>query len=257
MNIYTEPAREIPMLPAVEVDPGASLERLLELSHDANAAVRFNPVRALAASEVPPQTEGHVGPPLVGVPFFRPSASEGPTGKSESAVLAEQLNAASVTPPCPGREVLGPVIVQEGRVIHCALRLVDEQRETGSAFFRELFPHLRAHGQTRFMVDSDGHNGAVLDRFIDLGMNGLFPFEVAAGYDIREVRKQYPRFFIWGGLDKRVLNGSRDDIKREVMEKVPAVWASGGFIPSLDHSCQPCPQENFEYYLELLRGLCK
>jgi hypothetical protein len=86
----------------------------------------------------PDVTEGLVGPPLVGVPFFRPSASEGPTGKSEHAVLAEQLTAASVTPPCPGREVLGPVIVQKGRVIHCALRLLDEQRETGSAFLREV-----------------------------------------------------------------------------------------------------------------------
>jgi uroporphyrinogen decarboxylase len=122
-------------------------------------------------------------------------------------------------------------------------------------YYRELFAHLRAHGFTRFMLDSDGHNGPILDRFIDLGMNGLFPFEAAAGYDIREVRKRYPRFFIWGGIDKRVLNGSRDDIKREVMEKVPEVWASGGFIPSLDHSCQPCPQANFEYYLELVRGL--
>lgn len=53
-------------------------------------------------------------------------------------ILAEQLNAASMTPPCPGREVLGPVIVQHGRVIHCALRLFDEQRETGSAYLREV-----------------------------------------------------------------------------------------------------------------------
>jgi hypothetical protein len=122
-------------------------------------------------------------------------------------------------------------------------------------YYRELFAHLRGHGQTRFLLDSDGHNGLILDRFIELGMNGLYPFEIAAGYDIREVRKRYPRFFIWGGVDKRVLNGTRDDIRREVLEKVPEVWASGGFIPSLDHSCQPCAQENFEYYLELLRGL--
>ena len=122
-------------------------------------------------------------------------------------------------------------------------------------YYRELFAHLRGRGQTRFLLDSDGFNGLVLDRFVDLGMNGLFPFEVAAGYDIREVRKRYPRFMIWGGLDKRVLNGTRDQIRREVLEKVPAVWESGGFIPSLDHACQPCPQANFEYYLELLRGL--
>ena len=32
-------------------------------------------------------------------------------------------------------------------------------------------------------------------------------------------------------------------------------WESGGYIPSLDHACQPCPQENFEYYLGLVRSL--
>jgi uroporphyrinogen-III decarboxylase len=122
-------------------------------------------------------------------------------------------------------------------------------------YYRKLFAHLRTHGQTRFLLDSDGHNGPVLDRFIELGMNGLFPFEAAAGYDIRDVRRRYPRFVIWGGIDKRVLNQSKAAIRREIMEKVPPVWKSGGFIPSLDHACQPCPQENFEYYLEILRGL--
>ncbi|MBS3762566.1 MAG: hypothetical protein KGZ25_04580 [Planctomycetes bacterium] len=122
-------------------------------------------------------------------------------------------------------------------------------------YYRELFAHLRKHGQTRLMLDSDGQNGRVLDCFIELGMNGLFPFEVAAGYDVREVRKRHPRFVIWGGIDKRVLNATRDDIKEEVMAKVPQVWEQGGYFPSLDHACQPCPQENFEYYLRLVRSL--
>lgn len=122
-------------------------------------------------------------------------------------------------------------------------------------YYRDLLGFLRGRGLSRLAVDSDGYNGPILDRFIDLGINGFFPYEVAAGNDIRTIRKRYPRLFIWGGLDKRVLNGSKDDIKREVMDKVPEVWASGGFIPSLDHSCQRCPQENFEYYLEILRGL--
>lgn len=124
-----------------------------------------------------------------------------------------------------------------------------------SPYYRELFAHLRANAQHRFMLDSDGNNGVILERFIELGMNGLFPFEVAAGCDAIEFRKTHPRFFIWGGIDKRVLIRSKEEIKREIMEKVPVLWESGGFIPSLDHSVPPCPQENFEYYLELTRGL--
>jgi len=122
-------------------------------------------------------------------------------------------------------------------------------------YYRELFAHLKAHGQRRFMLDSDGNNGLVLDRFIELGMNALFPFEVAAGYDVVEFRKQHPDFVIWGGIDKRVLLGSKEDIKQEIMSKVPVLLESGGYMPSLDHSVPPCHQENFEYYLELVRSL--
>jgi len=121
-------------------------------------------------------------------------------------------------------------------------------------YYQDVMAELRTLGQHRFILDSDGHNGAVLDRFIELGVNGLFPFEVAAGYDIRQIRKMYPRFFIWGGLDKRVLLEDRDAIEREVAEKVPAVWESGGFIPAVDHAVPPCPQENFEFLLERTRS---
>jgi hypothetical protein len=39
------------------------------------------------------------------------------------------------------------------------------------------------------------------------------------------------------------------------MCKVPMLLESGGYMPSLDHSVPPCPQENFEYYLDLVRSL--
>lgn len=121
-------------------------------------------------------------------------------------------------------------------------------------YYRELFSHLKRYGQKRFLLDSDGNNGIILERFIELGMNGLFPFECAAGYDIVEFRKTHPDFVIYGGIDKRVLFGNKEDIKKEVMKKVPVVWETGGFIPSIDHSVPPCPQENFEYLIECVRS---
>jgi hypothetical protein len=122
-------------------------------------------------------------------------------------------------------------------------------------YYRELFSHLRGRGQRRFMLDSDGNNGLVLERFVDMGMNGLFPFEVAAGCDAIEFRSRHPEFVIWGAIDKRTLLKTKEDVKREVMSKVPVLWEQGGYIPCLDHSLMPCPQENFEYYLELVRSL--
>jgi len=124
-----------------------------------------------------------------------------------------------------------------------------------ASYYRELFAHLRRYGQKRFLLDSDGNNGIILERFMNLGMNGLFPFECAADYDIVKFRKKHPDFVIYGGIDKRVLFGTREEIKREVMKKVPQVWETGGFIPSIDHSVPPCPQENLEYLISCIRGL--
>lgn len=122
-------------------------------------------------------------------------------------------------------------------------------------YYKELFLHFKMYGQKRFLLDSDGNNGIILERFMDLGMNGLFPFECAAGYNIVEFRKKHPGFVIYGGIDKRMLFKTKEDIKIEVMEKVPPVWESGGFIPSIDHAVPPCPQENFEYLVDCIRGL--
>lgn len=122
-------------------------------------------------------------------------------------------------------------------------------------YYRELFAHFRGHGLRRFMLDSDGNNGEILERFVELGMNGMYPFEQAAGCNVLAFRKRHPGFFIWGAMDKRVLLKTKEDIEREVMEKAPDLWETGGFIPSIDHSVPPCPQGNFEYFLELVRAL--
>jgi len=124
-------------------------------------------------------------------------------------------------------------------------------------YYRELFAHLKQCGQSRFMLDSDGNNGLVLERFAELGMNGLFPFEAAAGCDALEFRRRHPRFFVWGTIDKRVLLRTKEDVRREMLKKIPPLWEQGGFIPAIDHSVPPCSQENFEYFLELARELCR
>ena len=124
-------------------------------------------------------------------------------------------------------------------------------------YYRELLAHLRQHGQHRFLVDPDGDNGPVLERFAALGINGLYPFEVAAGSDALAFRERHPDFFVWGAIDKRVLLGTPEDVEREVLAKVPKLWEAGGFIPSIDHSIPPCPQENFELFLALVRDICR
>lgn len=122
-------------------------------------------------------------------------------------------------------------------------------------YYKEFLQHLRNHGLKRFIVDSDGDNDLIMPCFIEAGINGFMPFEVAASNDIREIRKKYPELLIWGGLDKRTIIKGKEAVKREIMGKVPPLWESGRFIPMIDHSLMPCPQENWEYFLKLLRSL--
>lgn len=122
-------------------------------------------------------------------------------------------------------------------------------------YYREMFRHLKSFRQHRFLLDSDGNNGLVLDRFAGLGINGLYPFEAAAGCNAIGFARAHPGFVVFGALDKRALLKGREEIKREIMEKVPVLWEHGGFFPSFDHSIMPCAYENFIYALDIIRNI--
>jgi len=56
-----------------------------------------------------------------------------------------------------------------------------------------------------------------------------------------------------GGIDKRVLARSKDEIYEEVMRKVPYLIEQGGYIPHTDHAVPPdVPLSNFVYYREVV-----
>ena len=58
-----------------------------------------------------------------------------------------------------------------------------------------------------------------------------------------------------GGIDKRALARDRAAVRAEVDRTVPFMLEHGGWIPSVDHSVpHDVPLENYEYYLELVRG---
>ncbi|MEW6202708.1 MAG: uroporphyrinogen decarboxylase family protein, partial [bacterium] len=121
--------------------------------------------------------------------------------------------------------------------------------------YRDVINHARNEGLTSFWLDTDGDCSLLIEPFIEVGINVMYPFEVQAGMDILEVRREYgARLAIMGGIDKRALAGSRQDIESEVFEKVPEMLKSGGYIPSLDHGVPPDVSfSNFKYFLRLLR----
>jgi len=122
-------------------------------------------------------------------------------------------------------------------------------------YYRDVINHGRNEGLTGFWVDTDGNCTLLITPFMEVGINVMYPFEVQAGMDIREVRREYgTKLAIMGGIDKRALACGRKEIEREVFDKVPDMLRSGGYIPSLDHCVPPDVSfANFKFFLRLLR----
>lgn len=124
-----------------------------------------------------------------------------------------------------------------------------------------IFPHLRkmvhcfkAEGALVF-YHTDGNCSALIDMFIEAGIDVLNPIEVAAGMDLTDLKRKYGKQLAYmGGFDKRRLF-DKQDIEDEVKSKVNA-FPTGGLIASIDHSVGPdIPVENYEYYLKLIKEI--
>ncbi|MBI2301627.1 MAG: hypothetical protein HYU66_22225, partial [Armatimonadetes bacterium] len=102
-----------------------------------------------------------------------------------------------------------------------------------------LAEHLRRHGVRHIIVDSDGNNDPLIPLWLEAGVNGLRPFEVASRSDPVAVRKRYPELVIQGGIDKRALARGPEAIRREVLSKVPWLCQQGGYFPQIDHLVPP------------------
>jgi hypothetical protein len=124
--------------------------------------------------------------------------------------------------------------------------------------YRRLTGMLRDHGVKIMVVDSDGSIWKLIPLFMEGGVTGMGPMEVAAGMDVVEVRKAFPRLQILGGIDKRVLASDRDSIDQELSRKIPPLVRGGGYIPCCDHSVPPdVPWENYSHYRKRVTELVR
>jgi len=130
-------------------------------------------------------------------------------------------------------------------------------REFIAPYYLKIWNECKLHGTKLFAQDSDGNINAVIDAFLDAGVNIMYPFEPAAGMDIVAARKKYGnRLAFKGGIDKHALRGSKDEIKRELEYKICEETLGGGTIFALDHRIpNGVPVENYRYYAELGRKL--
>ena len=91
---------------------------------------------------------------------------------------------------------------------------------------------------------------------LDCGINGFYPFEVAAGMDGVEIRKKYGKnMIICGNIDKRALARGKCAIDNE-LQRARFLLSFGGYFPSCDHHIPPdVPLEHMIYFVNELRKL--
>lgn len=123
--------------------------------------------------------------------------------------------------------------------------------------YRKITDLLHSHGVDVIYVDSDGNVEQLIPLWLEVGINFVWPFEVAAGNDVVTLRKKYGKnLIISGGIDKRVFIRGKKAIHEEVMSKVPFLLSQGGYFPSIDHSVSPdITFENYCYFINLVREI--
>lgn len=119
--------------------------------------------------------------------------------------------------------------------------------------YRRITDKLKSVGIDVMMLDSDGNVEELIPIWLELGINFIYPMEVAAGMDVVAMRKRFGKeLIIGGGIDKRILASTKEAIKKMVDEKIP-LMQEGGYVPGCDHAMpQDIPWENYVYYRQLL-----
>ena len=119
--------------------------------------------------------------------------------------------------------------------------------------YRRITDRMHAAGIDVLMLDCDGNVEGLIPCWLDVGINLIYPMEVAAGMDVVALRKKFGKeLLIGGGMDKRVLASSKGAIKEMVDERM-GLMQEGGYLPGCDHAIPPdIPWENYLYYRRLL-----
>ena len=107
------------------------------------------------------------------------------------------------------------------------------------------------------IVDCDGNTDQLIPLWLEGGVNGIMPVEVAADCDILAYRRKYgKKLILMGGIDKRALRFGKKEVEAEVLPKATALFKDGGWLPFVDHAVPPdVPLANFQHYLDLVRGI--
>ena len=120
--------------------------------------------------------------------------------------------------------------------------------------YRKAMDFAHAHGVELTWYDSDGDVRPLIPDYLEVGINGLMPCEIAAGMSPVELRQRFGRALrMGGGVDKREVAKGPQAIDAEIARLLPVI-REGGFIPGIDHSIPgDVSWDNYRYYVDAIR----
>ena len=123
--------------------------------------------------------------------------------------------------------------------------------------YKRFIRFLKENGVKVVLVDTDGDFRPLIPTFLECGVDGFGPIEIASGVDPLELRKQYGNAFaMLGAVDKNAVAKGREAIDRVIDHVVTPLLERGRYIPTIDHAVPPgVSYENFIYYLERKRNV--
>ena len=117
----------------------------------------------------------------------------------------------------------------------------------------KLGAFLRGNG-VDFWMHCCGNSEEVFGDLIECGVQVMNPLQVAAGLDVRRLRKQYGRnLAFYGNLPAPMMMGSKEVMAEEIRSRV-VLARNGGYICHSDHSIPPTVSfERYQWVLATAR----
>lgn len=113
-------------------------------------------------------------------------------------------------------------------------------REFIQPSYRRWGAAVRSNGCPLVEIDCDGYTGELIPIWVESGINCCSPVEVAAHCDVLDFRRKFGNSMAFvGGIDKRLISGGGRALEKYVMDRVPAMFKDGGYIPGCDHGVPP------------------
>lgn len=124
--------------------------------------------------------------------------------------------------------------------------------------YQPVMDVVRRHGVKVIILRTYANARVLIPSQLEAGINCLWACECETGaMDYHDIRRTYGKDLrLVGGIDLDALRFGKESIYREVMEQVPPLLESGGYIPLADGRVRPdVPLEDYIYYRRLLEEI--